>query len=351
MQQPHSKKHDSFNTPTTATTTTNIPRPTLSASFVMNYTRSQIPKILSERFRRTAHLFGENNTTTTTRSRCGAGGGGGGGGTGSGAAQTDGGAGGDGSVRDDGDDGDGDDGDDPPHPAPSLPPIGRRGRADTADRGHTAGGGGAGNNNNTNVNSNANNGGDSDTNSRTSKTHRREKKKKSSKSSEENFPPVTPYKPFPLSSTSSFSPSSLPRSRRRLAPQTLAKYDAYATPAAEVVQTIDKSAHRARARERSAKVAWRREVEEARAKWGDRDEKEQEGREMAMLARDRMRAKLKRALAMRENEVQLLVEGQQNSIDAILLKEHLALRPRRTVDMRRSYTDDDRVRVDRIVAG
>ncbi|KAI8922549.1 hypothetical protein DFJ77DRAFT_447032 [Powellomyces hirtus] len=175
--------------------------------------------------------------------------------------------------------------------------------------------------------------------------------KKSSKSSEENFPPVTPYKPFPLSSTSSFSPSSLPKSRRRLAPQTLAKYDAYATPAAEVVQTIDKSAQRARARERSAKLAWRREVEEARAKWGDRDEKEQEGREMAMLARDRMRAKLKRALAMRENEVQLLVEGQQNSIDAILLKEHLALRPRRTVDMRRSYTDDDRVRVDRIVAG
>ncbi|KAJ3023232.1 hypothetical protein HKX48_003836 [Thoreauomyces humboldtii] len=135
-----------------------------------------------------------------------------------------------------------------------------------------------------------------------------------------------------------------------MVPQMAAKYEAYAPPNADVTSTIEKSGQRARARDRAARAAFRRDIEEARMRWGNKEETEKEGKHMAQLARERTRSKLKRALALRENEVQLLVEGQQNSIDAILLKEHLALRPHRTVDMRRSYTDDDRVRVDRIVA-
>ncbi|KAJ3148094.1 hypothetical protein HDU89_004940 [Geranomyces variabilis] len=171
------------------------------------------------------------------------------------------------------------------------------------------------------------------------------------------LPPIRPYAPFHLHPTSSFAPSaSTPSVSRRAAAGgaavVAARYASYAQPCADVTQTIERTDQRARAAERARRVAARKEVEAAREKYyGGKEEKERKARRMAELARERMTLKFKKALMMRENEMQHLVEGQQNSIDAILLKEHLALRPHRHVDMRGIYTEDDRLRVDRIIAG
>ncbi|KND04367.1 uncharacterized protein SPPG_00096 [Spizellomyces punctatus DAOM BR117] len=168
-----------------------------------------------------------------------------------------------------------------------------------------------------------------------------------------NLPPATPYKPFPLSETSSFSPASIPKGKlRSLAPQTVAKYEAYTAPPAPVAQMIERSGQRAKARLRDEKRLVRQQIEAARMKWGNGKEREDAGEEMARRARERMRKKLNKALAFREMELQFLVEGQRNSIDAIRLKEYLALRPHKTIDIPKDmYTDEDRVRVDRLLAG
>ncbi|KAJ3145965.1 hypothetical protein HDU86_000589 [Geranomyces michiganensis] len=171
------------------------------------------------------------------------------------------------------------------------------------------------------------------------------------------LPPIRPYAPFHLHPTSSFAPnpSTTPPSLRRAATGRsviAARYASYAQPCADVTQMVERTDQRARAAERAKRQAGRREVEAARQKYyGGKEEKERKARHMAELAKERMVCKIKKALTMRENEVQHLVEGQQNSIDAILLNEHLALRPHRRVDMRGIYTEDDRMRVDRIIAG
>ncbi|KAI9103043.1 hypothetical protein DFS34DRAFT_349807 [Phlyctochytrium arcticum] len=169
---------------------------------------------------------------------------------------------------------------------------------------------------------------------------------------EASLPPATPYKPFPLTATSSFSPTSIPNKKlSRLAPQTIAKYQAYAAPVPEVAQMIERSGQRSKARARNERKLIREHYERARRKWGNMDEREMEGEEMARRARERMRNKLHDAITFREMELQFLVEGQRNSIDAIRLKEYLALRPRKTVDMPKGiYSDEDRVRVDRLLA-
>ncbi|KAJ3171304.1 hypothetical protein HDU87_008411 [Geranomyces variabilis] len=182
-------------------------------------------------------------------------------------------------------------------------------------------------------------------------------RQRSRRSASPPLPAIRPYAPFHLHPTSSFAPSastpSIPhRPAAGGAAVVAARYASYAQPCADVTQTIERTDQRARAAERAKRAAARKEVEAAREKYyGGREEKERKARRMAELARERMTLKFKQALMMRENEVRHLVEGQQNSIDAILLKEHLALRPHRHVDMRGIYTEDDRLRVDRIIAG
>ncbi|KAJ3159383.1 hypothetical protein HDU86_001701 [Geranomyces michiganensis] len=171
------------------------------------------------------------------------------------------------------------------------------------------------------------------------------------------LPAPRPYAPFPLHSHSSFAPGSLSptihkRHKQAIPLSIRAKYAAYAIPpTAQIAQMIERSDQRARLGERRRRCQYMRDVEAARARWGDPDARERDGVRMAEMARSRMKEKMARALELRENEVQMLVEGQPNAIDAIVLKEHLALRPRRRVDMHRVYTDSDRVRVDRLLAG
>ncbi|KAJ3273369.1 hypothetical protein HK104_004286, partial [Borealophlyctis nickersoniae] len=50
-------------------------------------------------------------------------------------------------------------------------------------------------------------------------------------------------------------------------------------------------------------------------------------------------------------ELQFLVEGQRNSIDAIRLKEHLVLRPYKHKLSKKTYTEKDRLRVEELLAG
>ncbi|KAI8824127.1 uncharacterized protein EV422DRAFT_307627 [Fimicolochytrium jonesii] len=163
---------------------------------------------------------------------------------------------------------------------------------------------------------------------------------------------VEPYKPFPLQSNSSYSPAAVSETKLHRLPRVVAsRYAAYAPAEPEVQATIERSAKRSRRREMKAVEALKCEVREARRKWGDPEGMEREGRVMAERARERMKWKIERALGLRDAEVQLLVEGQPSAIDAILLKQHLALCPRLKLDMRKAYTEEDRARVDRIVAG
>ncbi|KAJ3146654.1 hypothetical protein HDU89_006125 [Geranomyces variabilis] len=296
-----------------------------SPSFVRNFVRAPVPKLLSARFLRTAHLFadivplpaapGSLDSTNTAP----------GGGASPAAAAAD-------HHTHNGDDEEDDEQDSVVSKGRAkrhgsvLPPVHRHGQQD---------------------NLLATSGASNDAlPSSTATSHRQQRHIASP------LPAPRPYVPFPLQPHSSFSPSS-PTTRRRNLPLLIrAKYSAYAPPPnAEIAQMIERSDQRARGGQRRQRKQYMREVEAARARWGDWGAREMEGARMAEMARKRMKEKLVQALELRENEVQMLVEGQPNSIDAIVLKEHLALRPRRRLDMHRIYTDSDRVRVDRLLAG
>ncbi|KAJ3181513.1 hypothetical protein HDU87_001123 [Geranomyces variabilis] len=294
-----------------------------SPSFVRNFVRAPVPKLLSARFLRTAHLFadvvplpaapGSLDSTNTTA----------GGGAPAAAGASD--------HHNNSDDEEDDEQDSlvskgrGKRRASMLPPVHRHGQDNLL------------------TTSSASN--DALPNPTTT-SHRQQRHIASP------LPAPRPYVPFPLQAHSSFSPSS-PTTRRRNLPLLIrAKYSAYAPPPnAEIAQMIERSDQRARGGQRRQRKHYMREVEAARARWGDWEAREMEGARMAEMARKRMKEKMARALELRENEVQILVEGQPNSIDAIVLKEHLALRPRRRVDMHRIYTESDRERVDRLIAG
>lgn len=53
---------------------------------------------------------------------------------------------------------------------------------------------------------------------------------------------------------------------------------------------------------------------------------------------------------MQDQELQFLVEGQRNAIDAIRLKEYLASPPI-THKLGKMYTEKDRLRVEELLAG
>ncbi|KAI9013307.1 hypothetical protein BC832DRAFT_549338 [Gaertneriomyces semiglobifer] len=108
------------------------------------------------------------------------------------------------------------------------------------------------------------------------------------------------YQPFALAESSSFSPSSLSPQKLKQLPRTvIAKYKAYAAPDQPIAVNIERSARRARIRERVEKSRYREIIREARAHWSNFDEREEFGKAMARESQERMRRKINMAMAFR----------------------------------------------------
>ncbi|KAJ3092788.1 hypothetical protein HK102_002716 [Quaeritorhiza haematococci] len=193
------------------------------------------------------------------------------------------------------------------------------------------------------------------------------------------------YAPFPLSTHSSFNGARL--SKRQLVsmhPVMRAKYGAYEMPPARVIEQIEGSHKRSRAVMRFETKALKTLVEEYQRRqriWRDtmkvgastgaasagvagrtsrvirEEERGYEGvqeevrvaEEGSRRAKERMKEKIRQAMMDRDMELQYLVEGQRNSIDAIRLKEFIALRPL-NIDLKTKYTERDRLRVEELLS-
>ncbi|KAI9202693.1 uncharacterized protein BJ171DRAFT_626365 [Polychytrium aggregatum] len=166
------------------------------------------------------------------------------------------------------------------------------------------------------------------------------------------------YRPFPLSDGSSFSPNRIGRRRfQNLDPLTKAKYLAYQPPAPPCAKQINDSERRARSWEVAERKATNEWVSSVLKRWERRKqgvlvctgEEGKAGTLGAKKAVDRMKGKIERAIAARESELQFLVEGQSNSIDAIRLKEHLD-RKHGKIRLGKIYTDKDRIRIEELLS-
>lgn len=164
------------------------------------------------------------------------------------------------------------------------------------------------------------------------------------------------YQPFPLSDGSSFSPNKISRRQFTLLdPLTRAKYLAYQKPPPECAQLIVDADKRSKMWEREerrnlqivADTMWKRwEKRKFGVKHG---EDSKVGEDYAKKASERTRGKVAKALEMREAELQFLVEGQQNSIEAIRLKEYLSQK-RDKIKIGTLFTDKERQRVEELLA-
>ncbi|KAJ3119773.1 hypothetical protein HK098_005178 [Nowakowskiella sp. JEL0407] len=155
------------------------------------------------------------------------------------------------------------------------------------------------------------------------------------------------YKPFPLAPSSSFSPAKLSTKSRKKISQTLkAKYDAYSLPNQSLVNSIEASCKRAKQSEKLEREKLSTLISNARQSL----EKRKGNLDDCIgpvLARERMKNKLSEREKNRQLELQFLVEGQRNSIDAIRLKEFLSVRKSKlSFD---EYTEKDRERVQDLI--
>lgn len=162
------------------------------------------------------------------------------------------------------------------------------------------------------------------------------------------------YTPFPLQPKSSYNPSSLSkRDLSRMNKQIAAKYGAYKLPDVEIVKKIEETNWRARR-------VLKREAQEAKQVYLEDQEllskrrghlgNDERHLKSVELAQKRMKMKIDRIMKMKEAEIQSLIEGQINSIDAIKLKEFLpSAAASHQVKMLKSYTIQDRHRVQGIL--
>ncbi|KAJ3030801.1 UNVERIFIED_CONTAM: hypothetical protein HDU68_007718 [Siphonaria sp. JEL0065] len=145
--------------------------------------------------------------------------------------------------------------------------------------------------------------------------------------------PDESYSPFHLADKSSFNPARLnSRQIRKMDKLTLAKYQAYEKPSAEIIQNIDESSARAKMFTKSEHKKLLEQCNSirtllARKKGLVSAAEEAIALENAKKAEDRMKDKFKNMALARETELAFLVEGQPNSIDAIRLKEYLSSKP------------------------
>lgn len=164
------------------------------------------------------------------------------------------------------------------------------------------------------------------------------------------------YEPFPLKPTSSFAPGTVsPRQLSRMDPRLRAKYQAYTTPAPSLQVKI--SASEKRARKWMHEEHKRLEIvhAEEKRKWDllhraiEDPAKKAEGQKLAMRAHRRILHKKTLFRHLREKELQYLVEGQSNSIDAIQLKEFLV--PFQTsVEPEYTFTAREKARLEELVS-
>ena len=116
------------------------------------------------------------------------------------------------------------------------------------------------------------------------------------------------YSPFKLQPNSSFNPSKLnPRQVKRLHPLTLAKYEAYSVPNADILNRVMKSECRAKSFLNEERQKYRDKVKESKKKWniihcGYEDEDARKiGEKNAQKASERMKSKLHQIFSYRVN--------------------------------------------------
>ncbi|KAJ3272614.1 hypothetical protein HDV01_005361 [Terramyces sp. JEL0728] len=164
------------------------------------------------------------------------------------------------------------------------------------------------------------------------------------------------YQPYQLGATSSYNPSKLtPKQIKKLDLQTKAKYMAYEKPDQAIQLKIAQSELRSKKWLREEHARIQQIVQQARKKWDlvhkaiEDPEQKRIGLQKSMEATRRIRRKNRQLAINREEELQYLVEGQNSSIDAIQLKEHLVI-PKTVPKIEKYITRRERCRVEELLS-
>lgn len=159
------------------------------------------------------------------------------------------------------------------------------------------------------------------------------------------------YQPFPLSAKSSYNSQSLPKKQLNKLPLYIrAKYSAYEAPTPSLAAKIGESEYRSQKLLANKHKEISQLVEEHKnfvlKKRGICDQEiAQEG---ARKARERLRARRQNMMELKEMELTYLVEGQNNSVDAIRLKEHLPIKVNKIV-LERIVGEKERLRIQELL--
>ncbi|KAI8899269.1 hypothetical protein BC833DRAFT_586561 [Globomyces pollinis-pini] len=130
---------------------------------------------------------------------------------------------------------------------------------------------------------------------------------------------------------------------------------AYEKPSGPIQQNISQSEHRSRKWLREEHNRIQNIVTDARRKWNllhkaiEDPIAKKNGEAMAYEARKRLFKKRRQRNAVRDEELQYLVEGQKSSIDAIQLKEHLVL-PKGIPKVEKYFTDREKTRLEELLS-
>ncbi|KAI8914249.1 hypothetical protein EDD86DRAFT_273342 [Gorgonomyces haynaldii] len=137
------------------------------------------------------------------------------------------------------------------------------------------------------------------------------------------------YSPFQLGEHSSYNSAKVTQSAfAKMDPYTKAKYKAYDKIEQTLMDRVIESERRSRQILRQERKRNEEIIQAAKIRWTllhSSVPASQTGQQGAKEAKKRIQKKLRLIEKTREDELQFLVEGQANSIDAIRLKEHLVL--------------------------
>ncbi|KAJ3259990.1 hypothetical protein HK103_001500 [Boothiomyces macroporosus] len=164
------------------------------------------------------------------------------------------------------------------------------------------------------------------------------------------------YHPYQLGANSSYNPTKLTANQlKKLDLQTKAKYMAYEKPDQFIQLKIAQSEQRSKKWLREEHARIQDIVLQARKKWDlihraiEDPEQKKFGELKSLEAMRRIKRKKKQMAINRDEELQYLVEGQNSSIDAIQLKEHLVI-PKTVPKVDKYITPKERSRVEELLS-
>ncbi|KAJ3324649.1 hypothetical protein HDV06_006542 [Boothiomyces sp. JEL0866] len=164
------------------------------------------------------------------------------------------------------------------------------------------------------------------------------------------------YQPYQLAAASSYNPSKLTTNQlKKLDLQTKAKYMAYDKPDQFIQLKIAQSELRSKKWLREEHARIQDIVQQARKKWDlihraiEDPEQKRIGEQKSLEAKRRIKRKKKQMAINRDEELQYLVEGQNSSIDAIQLKEHLVI-PKTVPKVEKYITSKEKSRVEELLS-